>query len=65
MFKKQREKVKNEQDCNIVIIRSEYGKEFENFSFTEYYDLHGISHEFSSSINPQQNDAVERKNRTS
>lgn len=51
MFKKQREKVKNERHCNIVRIRSDYGKEFENFSFEEYYNLHGISHEFSSSIN--------------
>lgn len=46
MFKKQCENVKNEQDCNIVKIRSDHGNEFENFSFEEYYNLHGISHEF-------------------
>ena len=65
MFRKLCEKVKNEQNCNIVRIKSDHGREFENSSFEEYCNLHGISHEFSSPITPKQNGVVKKKNRTS
>ena len=50
VFRKLCEKVKNEQNSNIVRIRSDHGREFENSSFKEYCNLHGTSHEFSSPI---------------
>jgi transposase InsO family protein len=39
------------------------GREFENSSFEELCNQHGIKHEFSFPITPQQNGVVEQKNR--
>lgn len=65
VFKMLCEKIKNEQDCNIVRTRSDHEKEFENStSFEKYCNLHGISHKFSYIITPQQNGVVERKNKS-
>jgi transposase InsO family protein len=44
-------------------IRSDHGREFENSSFEDFCNQHGIKQEFSSPITPQQNGIVERKNR--
>jgi transposase InsO family protein len=44
-------------------IRSNYVREFENSSFEKFCNQHGIKHEFSSPITPQQNGVVERKNK--
>jgi hypothetical protein len=44
-------------------IRIDHGREFENSSFEEFCNQHGIKHEFSFPINPQQNGVVEQKNR--
>jgi transposase InsO family protein len=44
-------------------IRSDHGREFENFKFKEFCLSYGIKQEFSSLITPQQNEVVERKNR--
>ena len=60
MLRKLYEKGKNEQNCN----RSDHGREFEISNFKNYCNLHGISHEVSSPIIPEQNSVVERKNRT-
>jgi transposase InsO family protein len=56
-------KIKIEQNCSIMRIRSDHGREFENFSFEEFCNQHGIKHEFSSPTSPQQNGIVEQKNR--
>jgi hypothetical protein len=56
-------KIQIEQNCPIIRIRSDHGKEFENARFEEYCHSYGIQHEFSSPITPQQNGVVERKNR--
>jgi len=56
--------LQREKDCGIVRIRSDHGTEFENARFDEYCTGEGIKHELSSSITPQQNGVVERKNRT-
>jgi transposase InsO family protein len=56
-------KIQIEQNCHIMRIRSNHGKEFENARFEEYCHSYGIQHEFSSPITPQQNGVVERKNR--
>jgi hypothetical protein len=52
-----------EQNCPIMRIRSDHGREFENARFEEYCHSYGIQQEFSSPITPQQNGVVERKNR--
>lgn len=57
----------NEKDCKIgkiIRIESDYGMEFENSIFANFYGEHGIFHEFSTPKTPQQNGIVERKNRT-
>jgi transposase InsO family protein len=56
-------RIQNEQDCSIKRIRSDHGREFENSSFEEFCNEHGIKQEFSAPITPQQNGVVERKNR--
>ena len=52
VFRKLCKKVKNEQNYNIVRIRGNHGREFENSSFEEYCNSYGISHKFSSPITP-------------
>jgi len=56
-------KIQIEQNCHIMRIRSNHGKEFENARFEEHCHSYGIQQEFSSPITPQQNGVVERKNR--
>ncbi|GJZ57758.1 retrovirus-related pol polyprotein from transposon TNT 1-94 [Tanacetum coccineum] len=45
-------------------IRTDNGTEFVNHTLREYYEKVGISHETSVARSPQQNDVVERRNRT-
>ena len=49
---------------SLVCIRSDDGTEFENSSFINYCNEHGVDHNFSAPRTPQQNGVVERKNRT-
>jgi len=49
---------------SLVSLKSDHGKEFENSSFIDYYNEHGVDHNFSAPRIPQQNSVVERKNRT-
>jgi len=49
----------------LVCLRSYHGKEFENSSFIDYCNEHSVDNNFSAPRTPQQNGAVERKNRTS
>jgi transposase InsO family protein len=55
-------KILIEQNCPIMRIHSDHGREFENLSFEEFCKSYGIQHEFSSPITPQENGVVERKN---
>jgi hypothetical protein len=55
-------KIQVEQNCQIMRIRSDHGREFENSKFEEFCLSYGIKQEFSSPITPQQNGVVERKN---
>nr|GEU32460.1 reverse transcriptase domain-containing protein [Tanacetum cinerariifolium] len=45
-------------------IQTDNGTEFVNQTLREYYEQVGISHETSIARSPQQNDVVERRNRT-
>nr|GFD08798.1 retrovirus-related Pol polyprotein from transposon TNT 1-94 [Tanacetum cinerariifolium] len=48
----------------IIIIRTDNGTEFKNQVLKVYFDSVGISHQMSSVRTPQQNEVVERQNRT-
>ncbi|RVW47390.1 Retrovirus-related Pol polyprotein from transposon RE1 [Vitis vinifera] len=52
------------QGFTVTCIRSDHGREFENFDFEEYCNKHGINHNFSAPRTPQQNGVIERKNKT-
>ena len=54
----------NEKGFAITCIRSDHGREFENIDFEEYWNEHGIDHNFFAPRTPQQNGVVERKNTT-
>nr|GEX61294.1 copia protein [Tanacetum cinerariifolium] len=48
----------------VIIIRTKKGTKFINQVLKEYFDCAGISYQVSSIRTPQQNEVVERKNRT-
>ncbi|KAI3770876.1 hypothetical protein L6452_02024 [Arctium lappa] len=48
----------------VRTIHSDNGTEFKNDTLKSYLTSVGISHNFSAAYTPQQNDIVERKNRT-
>nr|GEX94385.1 hypothetical protein [Tanacetum cinerariifolium] len=45
-------------------VRTDNGTEFKNKTFTKFFDEVGITQQFSAARTPQQNDVVERRNRT-
>jgi transposase InsO family protein len=45
-------KIQIEQNCPIMRIHSDHGKEFENARFEEYCHSYGIQQDFSSPITP-------------
>jgi len=47
---------------SLVCLRSDHVTEFENSSFIDYCNEHGVDHNFSAPRTPQQNGLVERKN---
>ena len=63
-FIKNFKRVSNEQNFTIISIRSDHGSEFDNSLFENFYNEHGIDHNFSAPRTPQQNGIVERKNKT-
>jgi len=46
-------KIQVEQNCQIMRIRSDHGREFKNYKFEEFCLSYGIKQEFSSPITPQ------------
>ena len=54
----------NHRLLKVTIIRSDYGKEFVNSMFRNFFSMNDIEHEFSMYKTPQQNGVVERKNKT-
>ncbi|KAK2402513.1 putative mitochondrial protein [Trifolium repens] len=64
VFKELCIQIQREKGSNVVRIRSDHGREFENSKFDDFCAAEGIKHEYSSPITPQQNGIVERKNRT-
>jgi len=56
--------MEHEKSSKIVSLWSDHGKEFQNEKFEHFFEKHGIKHNFSASQTPQQNEVVERKNRS-
>ncbi|KAM2204349.1 hypothetical protein ACFX1S_023996 [Malus domestica] len=56
-------KIQTERNDVVIRIRTDHGTEFDNASFSNFCEKHGIQHEYSAPITPQQNGVVERKNR--
>jgi hypothetical protein len=58
----------NEVQCeygeNILMIRSDNGTEFKNYTLNDFLSNEGIHHQYSTPYTPQQNGVAERKNRT-
>ena len=57
-------RIMNKKNSTIVSIRSDHGSEFQNQKFEKFYNENGISHNFSAPRILQQNEVLERKNRT-
>jgi len=57
-------RVQNEKKVCITSIRSDHGGEFENEIFHLFCEENGILHNFSTARTPQQNCAIERKNKS-
>jgi len=57
-------KVEKRVGHSLVILRSSHCTEFENSSFIDYCNEHGVDHNFSAPRTPQQNGVVELKNGT-
>jgi len=63
-FHKLAKVIQNEKGLSIISIRSDHGGEFQNEYFEKFCEENGIHHNFSAPRTPQQNDVVERKNRS-
>lgn len=48
----------------LVVIKYDHGIEFENSQSIQFCSTQGIEHNFSTPKTPQQNGAIERKNKT-
>ena len=57
-FSKFCNKVQNEKVFTITCIRSDHEWEFENIDFGDYFNEHGINHNFLAPRTPQQNGVV-------
>jgi len=63
-FKKLARSLQNTKYIIIGSIRSDHGGEFQNEKFNKFYEKTRIVHNFSAPRTPQQNGAMERKNRS-
>ena len=63
-FKKFAKRAQNEFEVKFKKIRGDNRKEFDNTNIKAYCDEAGIKHDVSTTYTHQQNNVVERKNRT-
>jgi transposase InsO family protein len=63
-FKKFKVMVEKTTGKKIRSLRSDRGDEYLSNQFKSYYENHGIRRFLTAPYTPQQNDVVERKNRT-
>ena len=64
VFKTYKNEVENQKNKTLKMLRSDRGKEYESTTLSEFCALHGIVHQTIAPYTPQQNNIVERKNRT-
>ncbi|GJW77487.1 retrovirus-related pol polyprotein from transposon TNT 1-94 [Tanacetum coccineum] len=57
-------KIENQNDTKVKQMRTNNGTEFKNHSLERFYDIKGISQNFTSPYTPELNGVVERRNRT-
>jgi len=57
-------KTENQFDLKVKVMRSDNGTEFKNETLDSFCAGKGIDRQFSAARTPQQNEVVERKNRT-
>lgn len=63
-FVEYKNRVENELNKKIKILRSDNGTEYKNNNFDTYLKKHGILHQTSNPYSPEQNGLSERMNRT-
>ena len=63
-FQEYKKEVENQLGRNIKILRSDRGREYMLDPFSDFLKENGIIHQLTMSYTPQQNDVVERCNRT-
>jgi transposase InsO family protein len=56
--------VQRQYGQNILMIRSDDGTEFTNYTLNDFLSNEGIRHQYSTPYTPQQNGVAEQKNRT-
>src|SRR3954469_21399726 len=56
--------VQHQYNLPVLIIRSDNGTEFKNYTLNDFLSDEGIKHQYSVAYTPQQNGVAERKNRT-
>src|SRR3954468_1941668 len=56
--------VQRQYNVPMLIIRSDNGTEFKNYTLNDFLSDEGIKHQYSAAYTPQQNGVSERKNRT-
>jgi transposase InsO family protein len=56
--------VQHQHNLPILVIRSDNGSEFKNYTLNDFLGEEGIRHQYSAAYTPQQNGVAERKNRT-
>jgi gag-pre-integrase-like protein/integrase-like protein/Pol polyprotein len=56
--------VQRQHNVPVLIIRSDNGTEFKNYTLNDFLSDEGIKHQYSAAYTPQQNGVAERKNRT-
>jgi hypothetical protein len=56
--------VQRQHNSTILMIRSDNGSEFKNYTLNEFLGEEGIRQQYSTPYTPQQNGVAERKNRT-
>jgi hypothetical protein len=56
--------VQRQYNLPVLIIRSDNGTEFKNYTLNDFLSDEGIKHQYSTAYTPQQNGVSERNNRT-
>jgi hypothetical protein len=64
IFKTFARRAQREYNSQIMKIQSDNDSEFKNMNIEDWCDKEGVKHEFSTTYTPQQNEVVERKNKT-